>query len=145
MLPETGNTHGGGAALVLYLVFLTEFNDVSQFVWGKLLGRHAIVPRVSPKKTYEGWFGGLLTTTLLAWVLAPALTPMQGSFEALCAGLLIAVAGFVGDVTISAIKRDLDIKDSGALLPGHGGMLDRIDSLTYTAPLFFHFIYFLHY
>lgn len=145
VLPPQGNPNGGGAALVLYLVFLTEFNDVSQFVWGKLFGRRPIVPKVSPKKTYAGWLGGLLTTTLLAWALAPLLTPMQGHLHALAAGLLIGTAGFIGDVTISAIKRDLGIKDSGALLPGHGGVLDRVDSLTYTAPLFFHFMHYLYY
>lgn len=143
-LPASGNPGSGGAGLVLYLVFLTQFNDVAQYVWGKLLGRHKAVPEVSPKKTIEGLVGGLVTTTFLAWLLAGWLTPLT-SIQALAAGLLIGLAGFVGDVTISALKRDLGVKDSGQMIPGHGGILDRVDSLVYAAPLFFHFIYYLHY
>ena len=144
VLPEESNPVGGGAGLVLYLVFLTQFNDVSQYVWGKMLGRRKIVPTVSPNKTWEGFLGGVATTTLLALLLAPILTPIEWPM-AILAGLGISVGGFVGDVTISALKRDIGVKDSGSLLPGHGGILDRIDSLTYTAPLFFHFIYYLYY
>ncbi|MCY1557954.1 Cytidylyltransferase family protein [compost metagenome] len=81
---------------------------------------------------------------MLAWLLAPWLTPMS-SMHAICAGVLISLFGFVGDVVISAVKRDIGVKDSGTLLPGHGGILDRLDSLTYTAPLFFHYIYYLYY
>ena len=136
------NPNGGGAALVLYLVFLTQFNDVAQYVWGKSFGKHKVVPTVSPKKTVEGLVGGVLTTMLLGWLLGPLLTPLS-PLHSLTAGLLIGLSGFVGDVTISALKRDLQVKDSGTLLPGHGGMLDRIDSLTFTAPLFFHYFYYL--
>ncbi len=143
-LPEGVNPSGGGAGLVLFLMFLTQFNDVAQYVWGKTLGKHKIIPKVSPKKTWEGFAGGVATTTLAAWVLAPHLTPLT-SWEGPAAGLLIGLAGFIGDVNISALKRDLGIKDSGSLIPGHGGILDRVDSLTFTAPLFFHFLYYLHY
>jgi len=144
VLPEAVNPGAGGAGLVLFLVFLTQFNDVAQYCWGKLLGRHKVLPTVSPGKTSEGVVGGLVTTIALAWLLAGWLTPLSTA-ESLAAGALIGMAGFIGDVTISALKRDLGVKDSGSLLPGHGGILDRIDSLIYTAPLFFHFIYFLHY
>lgn len=144
VLPAAVNPAGGPAGLVLFLMFLTQFNDVMQYVWGKLLGKHKIIPKVSPKKTWEGFLGGVATTTVLAWVLAPLLTPLVG-WEAPAAGLLIGLAGFVGDVNISALKRDLGVKDSGSLIPGHGGILDRVDSLTFTAPLFFHFLYYLHY
>ena len=144
VLPAANNPAGGGAGLMLYLVFLTQFNDVAQYTWGKLFGRHKVIPKVSPKKTWEGLLGGVLTTLILAVLIAPYLTPLSLA-EAAGAGLIIAVFGFIGDVTISALKRDLGVKDSGSLLPGHGGILDRIDSLTYTAPLFFHYIYFLHY
>lgn len=144
VLPAANNPAGGPAGLVLFLMFLTQFNDVMQYVWGKTLGRHKIIPKVSPKKTWEGFLGGIATTTLLAWLLAPLLTPLSG-WEAPAAGLLIGLAGFVGDVNISALKRDLGVKDSGNLIPGHGGILDRVDSLTFTAPLFFHFLYYLHY
>lgn len=143
-LPDSVNPAGGSAGLLLYLVFLTEINDVSQYLWGKTCGRHKVIPKVSPNKTVEGLVGGVLTTTLLALVLAPWLTPLA-RWEALAAGALIGLSGFIGDVTISAIKRDIGVKDSGSVLPGHGGILDRLDSLTYTAPLFFHFIYYLHY
>lgn len=143
VIDEDVNPNGSGPALVLYLVFLTQFNDVAQFLWGKALGRHKVVPTVSPGKTVEGLLGGLGTTILLAVVLAPHLTPLTGG-QSICAGVIIGLGGFVGDVVISALKRDLGVKDSGDLIPGHGGILDRIDSLTYTAPLFFHFIYYLH-
>lgn len=144
VLPATNNPLAGGAGLVLYLVFLTQFNDVAQYCWGKLLGRRKIIPKVSPNKTWEGFLGGVATTAILAIYLAGWLTPMRWNI-ALLAGLLISGAGFIGDVTISALKRDIGLKDTGSLLPGHGGILDRIDSLTYTAPLFFHFIHYLYY
>jgi phosphatidate cytidylyltransferase len=133
-----------GAGLVLYLVLLTQLNDVAQYIWGKTIGRRRVVPLVSPGKTWGGLLGGVFTTVLFSYFLAPHLTPLT-TRQSLIAGLLIAVSGFVGDITISALKRDLGIKDSGTLLPGHGGILDRIDSLTYTAPLFFHYIRFLHF
>jgi len=144
LLVLPGDAAAGGAALVLYLVFLTEFNDVAQFAWGKLFGRHKIVPTVSPNKTWEGFLGGVATTTLLAVMLAPLLTPMTLPLS-LAAGLLIGLGGFIGDVTLSALKRDIGIKDTGGLIPGHGGLLDRIDSLIYTAPLFFHFVRYFYY
>jgi phosphatidate cytidylyltransferase len=137
MVDDAQNPVAGGAGLLLYLVVLTQANDVAQFVWGKLFGRHAIVPSVSPKKTWEGLIGGVATTTVFAALLAPLLTPV-GMLQALPMGAMIGVAGFFGDITISAVKRDLGVKDSGTMLPGHGGILDRVDSLTFTAPLFFH-------
>jgi len=143
-LPEDGNPGAGGAGLVLFLVFLTQFNDVAQYTWGKLLGRHKLVPKVSPKKTVEGLAGGVASTTVLGGLLAPSLTPLS-NVEGLVVGLVIAVAGFAGDVNISALKRDLAVKDSGQLIPGHGGILDRIDSLTFAAPLFFHYLRYFHY
>ena len=145
-LPAHAGTHGlvRGELLVFYLLVLTQLNDVAQFLWGKLLGRRPIAPRVSPNKTLEGLLGGLLTTTLLAWLLAPWFTPLS-PWHAVLVGSCISLFGFTGDVVISAIKRDIGVKDSGSLLPGHGGILDRLDSLTYTAPLFFHFLYYFYY
>ncbi|TJZ73984.1 phosphatidate cytidylyltransferase [Chitiniphilus eburneus] len=140
----TGSMKGDGALLVLFLVVLTQFNDVAQYLWGKSLGRVKVIPKVSPNKTVAGFLGGVATTTLLGWLLGPVLTPMNPAHAAL-AGLLIGVTGFVGDVVMSAVKRDLGVKDSGDLLPGHGGILDRLDSLTYTAPLFFHYLRYLYY
>jgi len=144
VLPNSDNPVANGASLLLFLVFLTQFNDVMQFVWGKLLGSIKVIPKVSPNKTLAGLFGGIATTTLLSWILAPYLTPLTG-LESVAAGVIIGLGGFVGDVTISAVKRDIGIKDTGSMIPGHGGILDRVDSLTYTAPLFFHFVYYLHY
>lgn len=134
----------GGLGLLLYVLLVTELNDVAQFLWGRLLGRVRIAPRISPGKSAEGLIGGVLTTTALSIGLGALLTPMRW-WEAATVGLLLSVTGFVGDLTVSAIKRDLRIKDSGAAIPGHGGILDRVDSLTYAAPLFFHIIRFLYY
>ncbi|MCG8487518.1 MAG: phosphatidate cytidylyltransferase [Chromatiales bacterium] len=142
-LPNDINV-AGGAGLLFFLVFLTQFNDVAQYTWGKLFGKHPVVPKVSPKKTQQGLAGGLVTTLFAAWLIAPYLTPLSHQ-QALMARLLIGLGGFLGDVVISAIKRDIGVKDSGSLIPGHGGIMDRVDSLTFTAPLFFHFIYYLHY
>jgi phosphatidate cytidylyltransferase len=144
VLPPLPGAPAGGPGLLLFLLVLTEANDVAQYVWGKMFGRTKIIPRVSPKKTVEGLVGGVVTTAALAIGLAPLLTPFDWP-RALAAGLGIGIAGFFGDIAISAVKRDLGIKDTGALLPGHGGILDRLDSLTYTAPLFFHAIWYGYY
>jgi phosphatidate cytidylyltransferase len=142
MLPNSGNPIAGSAGLILYLVFLTEINDIAQYIWGKSFGSHPVTPTVSPNKTWEGLIGGICTTTILAIVIAPWLTPFD-LIHSLAIGFIIGCAGFIGDVTISALKRDLGVKDSGTSIPGHGGILDRLDSLTYTAPIFFHFtVYF---
>ncbi len=129
----------GGAGLLLFALVLVEFNDVAQFVSGRLFGRHAIAPAVSPKKTWEGFLGGLGASAALGAVLSPWLTPF-GAGEGALVGAGLAVLGFLGDVTISAVKRDLAIKDSGSLLPGHGGALDRLDSLVFAAPVFLHYV-----
>ncbi|WP_373032829.1 phosphatidate cytidylyltransferase [Sulfurovum sp.] len=142
-LPPVQGSDIGGKALVLYLVLLTELNDILQYIWGKRIGKRKIVPKVSPNKTIEGFVGALISITVLA-ILFSFLTPFTW-IQAAIAGMIISSAGFVGDVVISMIKRDIGVKDSGTLLPGHGGILDRIDSLTYTAPLFFHYVYYLYY
>ena len=128
-----------GALLVLFLVGLTEFNDIAQYLWGKSLGRIRVIPKVSPNKTLAGLLGGVVTTAVAAMILGPLLTPLNWPM-ALLAGVIIGITGFCGDVVMSAIKRDIGVKDSGTLLPGHGGILDRLDSLIFTAPVFFHFI-----
>jgi phosphatidate cytidylyltransferase len=140
ILPASDTIEISGTCLVLYLVVLTQLNDVSQYIWGKFLGTRKIMPSISPNKTWEGMLGGMMMTALLSLLLAPILTPF-GSFLAICIGALIAITGLLGDLSISAIKRDLGLKDTGNLLPGHGGLLDRIDSLIFTAPLFFHGYY----
>ena len=140
--PLPGSTVGG-TELVLYLVLLTELNDILQYIWGKSIGRRKIIPKVSPNKTVEGFLGAFVSIMFLA-VIFSFLTPFTW-LEALIAGMIISWSGFIGDVVISMVKRDIGVKDSGNMLPGHGGILDRVDSLTYTAPLFFHYVYYLHY
>ncbi|TWT29594.1 Phosphatidate cytidylyltransferase [Posidoniimonas corsicana] len=139
---EAGALHPG-AGLLVFLVLMTEVNDIAQFLWGKSLGRRKIAPKVSPGKTVVGFVGGAATTAALAMLLGPAITLFTWQTAA-GAGLIIGVAGFVGDLAISMLKRDLGVKDSGSTLPGHGGVLDRIDSLIYTAPLIFHYVFFLY-
>ena len=129
----------GAAGLVFFLLVVTEANDVAQYVWGKLFGKRKIVPKVSPNKTWEGFIGGWATTSALIWFLGPVFTPLSGIGLA-CLALFLPLAGFAGDVTMSAIKRDIGVKDTSALIPGHGGLLDRADSLTFTAPLYFHIL-----
>lgn len=144
VLPDDSNLSHSGIALLYYLLFLTQINDISQYLWGKSIGKRKIIPKVSPNKTWEGFLGGVLVTTALAVWMGPLLTPLT-VFHSFWAGVLIGVGGFLGDVTISALKRDAGVKDTGALLPGHGGILDRLDSLVFTAPLFFHYIRYLYY
>ncbi len=132
-----------GPMMLLYLLFLTEINDVFQYICGKSFGKRKIVPKVSPNKTLEGFLGALVLTTIMAIALS-YLTPFT-LWESIAAGIIISSGGFIGDVVVSMVKRDVGVKDSGNLIAGHGGILDRLDSLTYTAPLFFHFIYYLYY
>lgn len=142
-LPEIDGFNSGGRGLLLFLVFLTEINDVMQFTWGKLLGKNKIIPKISPNKTWEGFVGGLISTTIIGYFLG-FLTPLS-TIQTIFVSFMIALSGFVGDIVISSVKRDIGIKDMGNSIPGHGGVLDRIDSLSYTAPVFFHLIYYLAY
>jgi phosphatidate cytidylyltransferase len=144
MLPNAGNPKGGGAALLFFLVFMTIFNDSAQYACSQIIGKRPALPTVNPNKTLEGLLVGGITTVLVAVGVSQWMTPFS-IIQAFGVGLLIAVGGFVGSVTMSAIKRDLGVRDSEMLLPGHGGVLGRIDSLTFTAPLFFHFTFYLHY
>jgi phosphatidate cytidylyltransferase len=137
--PATEIGGAGAGGLLLYLVFLTQFNDVLQYLWGKKFGKHKILPKVSPNKTWEGFLGGLVTTTLLGYIFS-FLTP-YAPLQSLIMGLCIASSGFIGDVVISSVKRDFGLKDMGNLVPGHGGVMDRIDSLSYSSLVFFY----LHY
>src|SRR5262249_57445885 len=106
-----------GAGLLLFLMLLTELNDVFQYLWGKSFGHYRVAPHVSPGKTWAGVLGGVGTTTLLGTIVGPWLTFMDWQ-HSLLAGLLIGISGFAGDLSISAIKRDLGVKDSGTTLPG---------------------------
>lgn len=142
-LPEIKGFSSGGRGLLLFLVFLTEINDVMQFTWGKLLGKNKIIPKVSPNKTWEGFIGGLISTTIIGYFLS-FLTPLSTP-HVLFVSFMIALSGFFGDIVMSSIKRDIGVKDLGTSIPGHGGILDRIDSLAYTAPVFFHIVYYIAY
>jgi phosphatidate cytidylyltransferase len=124
--------------LIVFLVFVVQMSDVLQYVWGKLTGKHKIAPHLSPNKTVEGFVGGVLTATLLGGLLW-WLTPFN-PFAAMGFALIIALMGFFGGLVMSAIKRDAGVKDYGHLIAGHGGMMDRVDSLAFAAPIFFHLV-----
>jgi phosphatidate cytidylyltransferase len=126
-----------------YLVLAVELNDVAAYTFGKLFGRHRLCSNISPKKTWEGAVGALAVSLLLPWILFPTFPHLE-KWDRLLAGLIVGIGGQLGDLVVSVFKRDLGIKDMGALIPGHGGILDRIDSLIYVAPLFFHYIRYCH-
>jgi phosphatidate cytidylyltransferase len=113
-------------------------SDVLQYCWGKLVGRHKIAPLVSPNKTVEGTIGGGLSAVVLGVALR-GLTPFS-PWASAGISLAIVAMGFAGGLTMSAIKRDRGVKDYGTLIRGHGGILDRIDSLCFAAPVFFHLV-----
>ncbi len=128
---------------LLFLIFAVEVNDVAAFTCGKIFGRHPLRSEISPNKTVEGSLGAVLVSLALPWLLRfsfPDFSPM----ELILVGLIVGVGGQLGDLAISFIKRDIGIKDVGAVIPGHGGVLDRIDSLIFTAPLFFHMVRWFH-
>ncbi|MCU0794231.1 MAG: phosphatidate cytidylyltransferase [Opitutaceae bacterium] len=136
-LPIAGY-EGQNAKLLVFLVAITQMSDVLQYVWGKLFGRHKVAPTVSPSKTWEGLIGGVLTASALGaglWWATPFL-PWQAGVIALA----ITLAGFFGGMVMSAIKRDRGVKDYGVLIEGHGGVMDRMDSLCFAAPVFFHIV-----
>lgn len=122
--------------LLVYLVIVVQLSDVFQYVWGKLVGRTRFSPNISPSKTLEGLIGGGLTAVAVGTALYP-ITPFS-PFQAAGISFLIVVSGFFGGFVLSAIKRDLKAKDWGHVIEGHGGVLDRLDSITFSAPLFFH-------
>lgn len=136
--PTTPGTEANGRTLLLFLVCVVEISDVLQYVWGKTLGRHKIILTVSPNKTWEGFLGGIASTSLASLAIR-FLTPFS-VLETIGVALLLTVAGFLGGAVMSAVKRDFGVKDFGGLIPGHGGMLDRVDSLCYAAPVFFHYV-----
>jgi phosphatidate cytidylyltransferase len=131
-----------GALLLFYLVLVVQISDVLQYVWGKTLGRRPIAPKVSPNKTVEGMIGGVLTASLIGGGLWWA-TPFE-FWQAALFSLVITMAGFFGGLVMSAIKRDRGVKDYGQTIEGHGGVLDRIDSLCFAAPFFFHLTRFFY-
>jgi phosphatidate cytidylyltransferase len=129
---------GRNLLLIAFLVLVVQSSDVLQYVWGKLLGRHKIAPELSPSKTVEGFLGGVTNATVLGallwWV-----TPFE-PWQAGAMALMINLMGFFGGLVMSAIKRDRGVKDWGWMIEGHGGVLDRLDSVIFAAPVFFHAI-----
>lgn len=136
--PVKENFSAGNGAMVLFLVLITELNDIFQFTTGKLFGKTKIIPSVSPNKTVEGFIGGLILTTITAYFLK-FLLPINTE-KTLILTVLLCIVGFGGDITLSAVKREHKIKDMGTSIPGHGGMMDRLDSLAFTSITFFYLI-----
>ena len=136
MLLEIPGYEGQSMMLLLYLLLIVQLSDVLQYVFGKLFGKHPLAPQVSPSKTVEGLVGGglcaALTGTALWWITP--FTPLQSGLLS----LLIVSCGFLGGLALSAVKRSLGAKDWGEMIEGHGGMLDRLDSVVFAAPVFFH-------
>jgi phosphatidate cytidylyltransferase len=127
---------GRNVMLIAWLIFVVQLSDVLQYVWGKLIGRTKVAPTLSPSKTWEGFVGGTLSATLIGtslWWMTPfSITAAAG----MC--LVITLMGFFGGLVMSAIKRDKGVKDWGHLIAGHGGFIDRLDSVIFAAPIFFH-------
>lgn len=136
MLLNLRDFAGQGALLLLYLMLVVQISDVMQYVFGKLFGRRKLAPTVSPSKTVEGLIGGGLAAigigTALWWITP--FTPLQSALMSTA----IVVSGVVGGLVLSAVKRSLGAKDWGSMIEGHGGMMDRMDSVSFAAPIFFH-------
>jgi phosphatidate cytidylyltransferase len=125
----------GGQWYVVITVALTAVSDIAAYGFGSQLGRHKLAPAVSPGKTWEGFVGAVITTMVVAGVGAPLIVADLSVGRAMALGALVAVVATVGDLAESAIKRSLGIKDLGRLLPGHGGMMDRVDAMLFTLPV----------
>lgn len=126
-----------------FLIFATALSDVAAFTFGKAFGRHPLRSEISPNKTWEGALGAFAVAMALPWVLRFSF-PFFGPRELILTGLIVGIGGQLGDLSISVIKRDIGTKDMAATIPGHGGILDRIDSLIYAAPLFLHMAGYYH-
>jgi phosphatidate cytidylyltransferase len=146
ILPRDTAGHVTGHIYVLFLILVTKFSDMGAYVTGSLIGKHLMVPHISPKKTWEGFFGALLFSTGGACGML-AIIPTRLSYlhqvDAVILGLVLGLAAIIGDLGESIIKRSCDVKDSGHLLPGIGGALDLIDSILFTAPLLFFYLRFV--
>ncbi len=136
-IPITGATVGSNFRLLFFLILLVQFADCMQYVWSRMLGRRLVAAAVSSNRTWEGLLGSATSTALLAAVLWWAAPPFE-PWQAALAGFVVALMGFAGGMTMSAIKRDRGVKDYGTLVVGHGGVLDRIDSICFAAPVFYH-------
>jgi phosphatidate cytidylyltransferase len=129
---------GSSAGLLFYFILIVQLNDVFSYVWGNLFGKNVIAPQINASRTWEGFIGGVLSTMLVGTLLCWA-TPFK-LWEAACIAGIVAMMGFAGSMTMSGIKRDRGVKDYGTLVSGHAGVLDRIDSICFAAPVFFHIV-----
>jgi len=131
--------------LLIYLLAVTKFSDVGAYVIGSLIGRHKMIPRISPGKTWEGFAGAILTSLLISVVLTQVMGPHVQAIsfaDSIILGLLLPLVSVVGDLAESVVKRDASIKDSGRSIPGIGGALDLIDSILFTAPVLYFYLQF---
>ncbi|WP_158881644.1 phosphatidate cytidylyltransferase [Rhodanobacter sp. L36] len=138
MLLHIPGYEGQSLLLMLYLLLVVQISDVLQYVFGKLFGKHKLAPKVSPSKTIEGLVGGGLSATAIGtalWWITP-FSPLGSAGMS----LIIVVSGFLGGLALSAVKRSLGAKDWGTMIEGHGGILDRLDSVCFAAPIFFHVV-----
>lgn len=135
---KIGGYENRNLLLIAFMVIVVQGSDVLQYVWGKLLGKHKVAPSLSPSKTWEGLIGGVASATALGAALH-GITPFTPKEAALVA-LVICLMGFFGGLVMSAIKRDRGVKDWGHMIEGHGGILDRLDSVVFAAPIFFHIV-----
>ena len=129
-----------GEWLIFFLLLVTWASDTGAYYVGTLYGRHLLAPTISPKKTVEGLVGGLIGAILVAYAARWWFLPELSGLDCLVLGTLLTITGLWGDLTESAMKRSARMKDSGGILPGHGGMLDRLDSLLFTAPVFYYYV-----
>jgi phosphatidate cytidylyltransferase len=133
-----------GEFLIFFVVLVTWASDTGGYYVGKLWGNHPLAPTLSPKKTVEGFIGGMALAILFAILAHFWFLPSLTLVDCLLCGVLLTSVGTLGDLSESAFKRHVGIKDSGGLIPGHGGMLDRLDSLLLTAPTFYYYMVFIH-
>ena len=130
----------GGIALIFFVFLVTWASDTAAYYVGSSLGRHKLAPRISPGKTIEGAIGGLVGSVMMAVVAKFGFMPWLDLMDCLIVGLLLGSIGQAGDLFESGLKRHAGVKDSGTLLPGHGGLLDRVDSLIFTSPSFYYYV-----
>jgi phosphatidate cytidylyltransferase len=139
---QTPINHQTGRALRLlfFFVLIVQTGDVFQYLWSHIPRRHVVAPSINSSRTWEGVFGGAATNAIFAtslWVV----TPFPEWWQAAVGGFLVSIMGFAGNLTMSAIKRDRGVDDFGKLIEGHNGVLDRIDSMCFAAPVFYHFVW----
>lgn len=142
-LPETlAVEQNVGARLVFLVALLTWATDTAAYLFGVSLGRHKLIPRISPNKTVEGAIGGLIGAALVGWLLTRGLVPFMTPLAGTLLGVVVGIMAQFGDLVESLIKRDAGIKDTAELIPGHGGVLDRFDSMLFTAPVVYYYFRF---